>query len=90
MFEFTLHKGSDVQMLKLSEENFELLEENQTKVNSMFSSRYLATFEEDCVKWQKCLADIAEIVTNAGEVQRTWSFLETLFIHSEEVRKELP
>lgn len=29
-FEFQAHKGSGVQMLKLSEENFEKLEENQT------------------------------------------------------------
>lgn len=33
-------------MLSLSEENFEMLEENQTAVNGMFSSRYLATFED--------------------------------------------
>ena len=38
-------------MLSLSEENFEMLEENQTAVNGMFSSRYLATFEDQCVKW---------------------------------------
>lgn len=89
-FEFQQHKGSDVFMLKLSEENFEALEENQTQVNAMFSSRYLFTFEEQCVKWQKALAAISEVVTLCGEVQRTWSFLENLFIHSEEVRKELP
>jgi dynein heavy chain len=28
-FNFDMHKGSDVQMFKLSEENFEMLEENQ-------------------------------------------------------------
>jgi dynein heavy chain, axonemal len=33
---------------------------------------------------------MAEIVLIAGEVQRTWQFLENLFIHSEEVKKELP
>ena len=77
-------------MLRLNEENFETLEENQTQVNAMFSSRYLATFEERCVKWQKALASISEVVTLAGEVQRNWSFLEQLFIHSAEVKKELP
>ena len=56
----------------------------------MFSSRYLATFEEKCVYWQKSLAAISEIVQLLGEVQRSWSFLENLFIHSEEVKKELP
>ena len=89
-FDFQQHKGSDEQMLRLSEENFETLEENQTQVNAMFSSRYLATFEDKCIKWQKALAAIAEIVMLAGEVQRNWSFLEQLFIHSAEVKKELP
>jgi dynein heavy chain len=56
----------------------------------MFSSRYLATFEEKIVYWQKALADIADIIVIIGEVQRSWSFLENLFIHSEEVKKELP
>lgn len=40
--------------------------------------------------WQKNLASISEIVVVIGEVQRSWSFLENLFIHSEEVKKELP
>ena len=29
-FDFQAHKGTDVQMIRLSEENFETLEENQT------------------------------------------------------------
>ena len=56
----------------------------------MFGSRYLATFEELVVTWQKNLANISEVVTLCQEVTRLWSFLEMLFIHSEEVKKELP
>lgn len=56
----------------------------------MTSSRYLATFEEEVISWQKNLADISETNILIGEVQRSWSFLENLFIHSEEVKKELP
>jgi dynein heavy chain, axonemal len=90
IFEFTPHKDSGVQMIRLSEDNFDMLEENQVAVTSMFSSRYLATFEEKINFWQKSLASISEIVVVIGEVQRSWSFLENLFIHSEEVKKELP
>lgn len=89
-FDFTAYKNTGVQMLRLSEENFEALEENQTIVTAMQSNRYLAFFEEEVNKWQKQLANINEVVLLAGEVQRTWSFLENLFIHSEEVKKELP
>lgn len=89
-FEFGPHKNTDIKLIKLSEENFEMLEENQVAVTSMFSSRYLATFEDRCVYWQKSLAAIAEVVQLLAEVQRSWSFLENLFIGSDEVKKELP
>jgi len=56
----------------------------------MFASRYLNTFEEKVVYWQKALASVSEITVIVSEVQRSWSFLVALFIHSEEVKKELP
>lgn len=31
-----------------------------------------------------------DVVQLLGDVQKTWSFLENLFIQSEEVKKELP
>lgn len=77
-------------MFKLSEENFEMLEENQQQVSAMLSNRFVAFFETECTKWNTSLANISEINNLAGEVQRSWSFLENLFIHSEEVKKELP
>jgi dynein heavy chain len=50
-FEFTDHKDSGVKMIRLSEENFDMLEENQVSVTAMFSSRYLATFETRINYW---------------------------------------
>lgn len=89
-FNFDQHKGSDVQLFKLSEENFEMLENDQQQVSAMLSNRFVAFFEVECTKWNTSLANISEINNMAGEVQRTWTFLENLFIHSEEVKKELP
>lgn len=56
----------------------------------MFSSRFLSTFEQECLYWQSHLSGVSEVVTMLQEVQRSWTFLENLFIHSEEVKKELP
>jgi len=56
----------------------------------MYASRFLAYFEETVNYWQKSLTAIFDITQGLTEVQRLWSFLETLFIHSEEVKKELP
>jgi len=77
-------------MAKLNEEDFELLEEDQTKVTAMLGSRYLATFEEEINMWNRSLELINNVVSTLREVQQSWGYLENLFIHSEEVRRELP
>jgi dynein heavy chain len=74
----------------LSEEDFETLEDHQLQIQNMMGSRYLATFEEQVTKWQHDLASVADVVGLMSEIQRTWAYLETLFIGSEEVKKELP
>lgn len=51
LFDFTQHKDTNVHMIRLSEENFDMLEENQVSVTAMFSSRYLATFEDKITYW---------------------------------------
>jgi dynein heavy chain len=90
LFEFKEHKGTGMNMLGLDGDTFDLLENDQVSVTAMTSSRYLATFEDQIMYWQKGLASINEVVVTCGEVQRSWTFLESLFIHSEEVKKELP
>ena len=89
-FVFTQHKDTDVQLIKLSEEDFETLEDHQLQVQNMMGSRYLSTFEEEVTGWQSKLSGVADVVTIMNEIQRTWAYLETLFIGSEEVKKELP
>jgi dynein heavy chain, axonemal len=89
-FVFSQHKDTDVQLIKLSEEDFECLEDHQLQVQNMMGSRYLATFETEVTTWQKTLSGIADVVSIMNEIQRTWAYLETLFIGSEEVKKELP
>jgi hypothetical protein len=55
-------------MIKISEENFETLEENTVQVSGMFSSRFLSTFEEKCNYWQKSLSGITEVIQSLTEV----------------------
>lgn len=50
-FEPIQHKNTDIFILKMVEEDFEMLEENQVSVNAMFSSRFLSTFETKCNYW---------------------------------------
>ena len=89
-FQFAQHKDTDIYMIKLSEEDFETLEDHQLQVQNMMGSRYLSTFETEVTGWQKNLSNVADVVALMSEIQRTWAYLETLFIGSEEVKKELP
>lgn len=89
-FEFTPYNDTDISLVKVSEETFETLEDNQVLVQNMASSRFVGQFQEKVLYWQKSLATVAEVIQILSEIQRTWSYLEDLFIHSDEVKKELP
>ena len=80
----------DVPLLGIGEEDFESLENDQLVIQGMMASRYLAQFEQEVNAWQKALFNINEVFLLVGDIQRTWSYLEPLFIHSDEVKRELP
>ncbi|GLD91666.1 hypothetical protein PINS_up000199 [Pythium insidiosum] len=79
-----------VPLLKISEENFELLETHQIDVQGMAASPYQSEFEPRVASLQIGLSSINEVVVLLGDIQRSWSYLEPLFIQSEEVKKQLP
>ena len=56
----------------------------------MLLSKYISYFEETVEHWKIDLGSIYDVVGLLIDVQKSWSFLENLFIHSEEVKKELP
>jgi dynein heavy chain, axonemal len=56
----------------------------------MLLSKFVAFFEKLFEQWKQDLGSVYDVIQLLSEVQKTWSFLENLFIHSEEVKKELP
>ncbi len=56
----------------------------------MMANRYMDTFRDEILGWNKKLMNLADVNQIMSEIQRTWAYLESLFIHSEEVKKELP
>lgn len=56
----------------------------------MLLSKFVAFFEKLFEQWKQDLGSVYDVVQLLSDVQKTWSFLENLFIHSEEVKKELP
>lgn len=106
-FEFVQHKTTEYFTIKLAEEDFEAMEDNQVLVQGMMANRFCATFAEPdsvgcegspalkgktpgIMGWNKRLNGVADVYSLMNEIQRTWAYLESLFIHSDEVKKELP
>ncbi len=85
----TFYKDSDVPLLKLEDDIVEQLESDQMAVQSIVGSRY-GHFKKEATEWQRTLGMVSDVSQLLTEIQRTWSYLEPLFIGSEEVRKELP
>ena len=56
----------------------------------MLTSKFIAYFLDEVSGWQKKLSTADMVITIWMEVQRTWSHLESIFIGSEDIRKQLP
>ena len=54
------------------------------------TSKYIAYFLEEVSGWQTKLSTADSVIQIWFEVQRTWSHLESIFIGSEDIRKQLP
>ena len=82
-------KDESVPLLKMDEKDFEQLESDLLTLQSMVSSRY-EFFKERSTKWQAELQNVGEVIAILAELQRMWSYLEPLFVGSDEVKRELP
>ena len=80
----------EIPLLGIGEEDFESLENDQLMIQGILASRFVSQFKESVSKWQRELFNVNEVFLLISEIQRTWSYLEPLFIHSEEVKRELP
>ena len=56
----------------------------------MMTSKYIGYFLEEISTWQKRLCMVDQVIVSWFDVQRTWSHLESIFIGSEDIRKQLP
>ena len=56
----------------------------------MKASRFAAAFQATLEQWEKALSHISETVEMVMNVQRKWMYLESIFVGSEDIRKQLP
>lgn len=89
-FEFDVHAKSSVKLLRISEELIETLEEHQVQVHNMSTSKYISYFEREFSEWARSLAQAEHVIRTWTEVQRKWIYLESIFVRSEDLRRQLP
>lgn len=54
------------------------------------SSKFISHFMEEVSEWQQVLANTDQIITMWMEVQRTWLYLQAIFIGSRDIYKQFP
>lgn len=89
-FEYDKHERSGLKILRQSEELIEILEENQVQIQNMVSNKYVEYFIVKVSEWQAKLSNADQVLSAWFELQRKWVYLESIFIGSEDIRKQLP
>ncbi|KAL4164616.1 hypothetical protein KRP22_004480 [Phytophthora ramorum] len=85
----TPYKETTVPLLHMAEDDVEMLESDQLLIQGMASGRN-SFFQEQTQLWRSKLMLVSETVGALLDIQRSWSYLEPLFMQSEEVKRELP
>lgn len=89
-FEVEQHARRDLKLFKVSQDTVEVLEENQVQLQTMATSKHIDYFRDQITDWQKKLTTVDYIIGLWSEVQRTWAYLEAIFLSSEDIREQLP
>jgi dynein heavy chain, axonemal len=76
--------------LRSTEDVFAALEDNTVTLSTMKASRFFVVFEQSITHWEKQLSLISEMLEMIQQVQKTWQYLENIFVGSEDIRKQLP
>lgn len=90
IFDYEVHPNSGLKLVKASEDLIEKLEENQIQIQNMATSKYMSFFEKEINDWIQKLGIADTIIVTWTEVQRKWTYLESIFHGSEDIRKQLP
>ncbi|XP_066570660.1 dynein axonemal heavy chain 11 [Amia ocellicauda] len=89
-FNYENHYRTSTPLLKSDEELIETLEDNQVQLQAILQSKYVEYFIDQVSCWQSKLTVADSVILIWLEVQRTWAHLESIFIGSADIRRQLP
>jgi dynein heavy chain len=87
--EFVPHTDNEVQLLQVPEILTEQLEEHMVVLQGMQSSRFLAHFGQHVNELQVKLATVESVLQSWIELQRKWVRLQSIFVGTADIRKQL-
>ena len=76
--------------IQSADDLFMALEDDQVQLSTIKASPFFASFETEITYWENALSQVSEVVENLLSVQRCWIYLESIFMTSEDIRKQLP
>ncbi|TYZ61865.1 hypothetical protein PybrP1_000798 [[Pythium] brassicae (nom. inval.)] len=76
--------------IKSADDLFTALEDDQVQLSTMKASPFFGSFATKILYWEKTLSHMSEVVETLLSVQRCWIYLESIFMASEDIRKQLP
>lgn len=86
-FKPDLYKGNQERyLLKAVDQIKQLLEDQLANLQTVSSSRYAAAFHKEIDYWQKATSTISDCVECWLVVQMKWTYLEGIFLGSEDIR----
>jgi len=77
-------------VVKTVDEINDQLETHQMTLSTMKNSPYYLTFSSPINEWVTKLNDLVETLEALMTVQRQWRYLESIFLDSADIRKQLP
>lgn len=83
------YKGKYTKVRSLEEIN-DYLADHSLMLTNMKNSPYFLTFDKDINYWMSTLNEVGETIEMLITVQRGWMYLESIFMDSADIRKQLP
>lgn len=67
-----------------------MLEDDSVQLSTIKTSKFYNSFADNIDKWEKSLNAVSETVELILTVQKKWMYLESIFMASEDVCRQLP
>ncbi|RQM24639.1 hypothetical protein B5M09_005107 [Aphanomyces astaci] len=76
--------------VRSADDLFTALEDDQVQLSTMKASPFFDSFATKLLMWEAALSTVSEVIETLLGVQRCWIYLESIFMASEDIRKQLP